>query len=543
MRNYTAAALAVPVLAVLYGPAIARRIFSGRAGIGIGTLAISGILVIGLAAPGATSARPPVVVSQLAPGALAGSIEPNHGLREPVHLSFSEPMDVASVAGALTVDPATPVDLSWSDASRGLTISAPAGWKPSTYYTISIVVAAHDQTGRPLAAAVHAVFTTRATIVGRLRTVDPPTKGAVPTSTLFEVVYDGPVDVDAVEAAFRISPAAAGAFEAGTTAGGGTLVSYVPDTNLAANTAYTVSLAGSVLDTDGAPTSGPAALTVRTAKAPTIVRFRPFKGTTGVDRYTNLSVRFTARMDRRSTAAAFSARVGTTVLKGKVSWAERDTVLVFDPGKPLPYGKTVVLSVAATAKDRSGTVIRAAGTASFKVEKHLSQTTSSTSSSYRITSSGGSVGSATWYSVELYYLKLMNCTRTGGWVTSSGYCSSPGGSGIAPLTLLSGISNRVSRPYAKYLAVSGICSHFADGDPGYRLRRAGYYGDYRENIGCRSGDPYAAVLATHLFYQSEKPCSGYCHYANIMSTKMKYVGIGVWVYAGRVRLVVDFWEG
>ena len=51
------------------------------------------------------------------------------------------------------------------------------------------------------------------------------------------------------------------------------------------------------------------------------------------------------------------------------------------------------------------------------------------------------------------------------------------------------------------------------------------------------------MLGTHLFFQSEKPCGGYCHYANIMSTKMKYVGIGVWVANGRVRLVVDFWEG
>ena len=80
----------------------------------------------------------------------------------------------------------------------------------------------------------------------------------------------------------------------------------------------------------------------------------------------------------------------------------------------------------------------------------------------------------------------MNCTRGGGWVTSGGDCSSPGGSGIAPLILSSGISTNVSRPYAKYLVTTGICSHFADGDPGDRLRRAGYAGDYRENIGCRS---------------------------------------------------------
>ena len=77
-----------------------------------------------------------------------------------------------------------------------------------------------------------------------------------------------------------------------------------------------------------------------------------------------------------------------------------------------------------------------------------------------------------------------------------------------------------------------------------RLLIVHYAGDYRENLGCRSAaNPYASVLGTHLFFQSEKPCGGYCHYANIMSTKMKYVGIGVWVGHGRVRLVIDFWEG
>ena len=54
--------------------------------------------------------------------------------------------------------------------------------------------------------------------------------------------------------------------------------------------------------------------------------------------------------------------------------------------------------------------------------------------------------SGSWGSVEVYYLRLMNCTRTGGWVTSSGACSSPGGRSVAPLILDSGISSKVSRP-------------------------------------------------------------------------------------------------
>jgi len=155
---------------------------------------------------------------------------------------------------------------------------------------------------------------------------------------------------------------------------------------------------------------------------------------------------------------------------------------------------------------------------------------------------GGAVGGGSWAAVERYYLKLMNCTRTGGWVTSGGACSSPGGRNVAALKLDSGISSRVARPYAKLLATRGACTHFIGGNPGNRLARAGY-SSYRwaENIGCRSGNASSAVLGSHLFFQSEKPYSG-GHYVNLMNSAYDRVGIGIWVSSGRVRLVVDFYH-
>jgi hypothetical protein len=157
--------------------------------------------------------------------------------------------------------------------------------------------------------------------------------------------------------------------------------------------------------------------------------------------------------------------------------------------------------------------------------------------------SAGTVGSGSWYAVETYYLKLMNCTRTGGWVTSSGSCSSPGGLSTAPLILDAGISDKVSRPYAKLLATGGACDHFINGTPTDRLHRAGYSGWAAENLGCRSAPTgFASVLGTHLYYQTEKPCGGYCHYANLMNPAYKKAGIGVWIAHGRVRLVVDFYH-
>ena len=542
MRKLAAAALAVPVLVTVYGPVLARRMLAGRMGLGVGSLAISAIVALGLAAPNSIQARPPVTVTELSPAALAGSIEAHHGLREPVRLSFSDAMDPASVAAALKISPKTEVTLTWDAAGRALTIAPKAGWKVGAYYTVTIPAEALDRTGQQLAGPARSVFTTRAAVGARIATTDLAEKGRIPTATSFVVAYDGPVDIAGVERAFHVEPAVEGTFETASTAAGGTTVTFQPTETLASDTAYTVSVVGTVLDRDGAETTAPAILSVRTVKGPGVVRFRPFAGTTDASRTATLSVRFSARMERASTEAAFSAGIGTKKLKGTFTWAERDTVLVFKPDAVFAYGAKVVVEVATTAIDRSGTPLATARTATFKVEAKRAAGRPSTGT--RHIGHGSGVGAGTWHAVETYYLDLMNCTRGGGWVTSGGDCSSPGGSGIAPIILHSGISNEVSRPYAKYLASTGICDHFADGNPGDRLRRAGYAGDYRENLGCRSApNPYASVLGTHLYFQSEKPCGGYCHYANMMSTKMKYAGIGVWVAHGRVRLVIDFWEG
>ena len=90
--------------------------------------------------------------------------------------------------------------------------------------------------------------------------------------------------------------------------------------------------------------------------------------------------------------------------------------------------------------------------------------------------------------------------------------------------------------------MSGDCSHFIGGNPGDRLRAAGYT-SYRwaENIGCGSGNARSVVLSSHLFFQNEKSTNG-GHYVNLMNAMYDRVCIGVWVYAGRVRLVIDFYH-
>ncbi len=152
-----------------------------------------------------------------------------------------------------------------------------------------------------------------------------------------------------------------------------------------------------------------------------------------------------------------------------------------------------------------------------------------------------------WYSVEQFYFGLVNCTRTGGWVLSDGTCRGYGSGAysayVKPLRISWYISDRVSRPYAKLLATKALCSHFANGDPGYRLRRVGLTRyTWAENIGCRDGyaSSKTAVLASHLVFQGEKSSNG-GHWRNIKNAAYSLIGIGIWRYGSRTRLVTDFY--
>ena len=103
----------------------------------------------------------------------------------------------------------------------------------------------------------------------------------------------------------------------------------------------------------------------------------------------------------------------------------------------------------------------------------------------------------------------------------------------------------MARPYAKRLATSGVCSHFDGGNPGDRLKRAGYTSyHWGENLGCLSApSAIASALGTQLYFQSERswsPPGG--HYVNMMNPDYTRVGIGVWISGGQIRIVIDFYR-
>jgi len=545
LRKLAALLLAVPVLATFYFPILLRRSTAARIGLAMGVGGLVALGALGLISPpGTTATKPLPAIVPLSQAAFTTTIAAGQELDAPVVLAFSGPMDKTSVAASLDVQPATRVRLTWDPTGSRVTVDPASRWQPGAYYTITVRAGALGASGRPMAKPARAVFLTRdATTVRIAATALSGNVAAV--STGFTISFDRPVTIGAVRKALAIEPAVRGTLDVVPSAPGTSTYVFTPSEVLATETPYSVGL-GPLLDASGAPVAETPAFTVTTTSAPAVVRFRPMSNTANVERGSVLSVRFTESMDRRSTKRAWVVTANGQPVAGTVSFAEKDSVLVFRPASPLPYGAVVEMLVKDTARSAAGAPLEAARSIRFRVQAQPKVATPARPATGgtipRGSSGGGSVGGGSWGAVETYYLRLMNCTRTGGWVTSSGSCSSPGGRSVRALWIDSGISSKVSRPYAKRLATSGQCSHFIGGNPGNRLRAAGYSSYiWAENLGCRSGNPYSAVLGSHLFFQSERSYNG-GHYVNLMNAKYDRVGIGVWVSGGRVRLVIDFYH-
>ena len=293
MRKLAAAFLALPILLPIYVPILLRRSIALRIGLALGVGGVLGFGALGIVAPRQIAAVPvstpaPVASTAFGPVVRAG-VAPNAGL----DVTFSQAMDRASVAAAVTVTPAAPISLTWDAASTALTIRPASTWAPATLYSITVGAAATDATGHQLGAPTRAAFVTRAATRARIEPTAPIASG-VAVSTGFTVSFDHPVDVAAAQAAFHIEPTVKGTLAAADGADAVAGFTFTPAAPLSPDVAYRVSLVGSIADLEGSLVEMPEMLSVTPVRGPTVVRFRPRNGTTDVVRSARLSVRFTA---------------------------------------------------------------------------------------------------------------------------------------------------------------------------------------------------------------------------------------------------------
>jgi hypothetical protein len=148
---------------------------------------------------------------------------------------------------------------------------------------------------------------------------------------------------------------------------------------------------------------------------------------------------------------------------------------------------------------------------------------------------------------EQYAFSLVNCVRTGGWVTAKGVCIDYGTGKHSPyhkpLKFSERLASNISRPQARRLAQAGYLSHYLGGSISTRFKRAGITCcAYGENLGHYVTPIHDAVAAIHRMMQAEAPYNG-PHWKNFRDTRYKYVGIGIWKSGHDVYVAYDFWDG
>jgi hypothetical protein len=161
----------------------------------------------------------------------------------------------------------------------------------------------------------------------------------------------------------------------------------------------------------------------------------------------------------------------------------------------------------------------------------------------------GVAGATRHEGLERYALRLVNCTRTGGWVQTDGSCKGYGSGKHskyrAPLRFHGGISDDIAWPWARKIARARYCGHSLAGqDVDLRFRRAGYRHEHNgENVGCSyAWSPRKMVLRTHRMMQSERSYGG-PHWRQMKDPDFRTIGIGVAKARGQTRIVLDFYGG
>ena len=169
-----------------------------------------------------------------------------------IDLFFDRLMDTASVEGALTIEPAAPIQPSWRGSV--LTVALGPGLTPGTTYTVRIGPDATDTGGSRLGAPFEMRFSTAGAGLGIVAAIPADGVAGIGIGATIAVRFDGPIDPDSVQGALHVTPAVDGTIRLVTLAGDGTgldasvaasganTLVLVPTGALAEHTTYTVTL-------------------------------------------------------------------------------------------------------------------------------------------------------------------------------------------------------------------------------------------------------------------------------------------------------------
>ena len=343
MRQAAVALLAVPIVVAVRAGATLRRSSLVRVGLAVGLAIVLGIGVSSGGRPATTVATPTRPIVPLTQTAFTTTFSTHRGLAEPVTIVFTTPMDPASVAAAVTVEPATPVALTWDATQTILTVAPRQRWAAGTAQHGHRPGGRPRPSGQPSARPARAAFLTRDATTASVDRERAGIGGRVSDDLVPRLVRAAGRSATSV-AAIRLDPPTAGTVSRSRPGDGPIRFLFVPSAPLLPDVQYRLIVSG-VRDIDGVPLdtiswrSGPPA-------SPAVVRFRPGRRTGTTSRATppsrSASVRPWTGALRPGRSRPWSARRRSPARSAGLN---RTPSSSSRPTAPLPFGATVSMAV------------------------------------------------------------------------------------------------------------------------------------------------------------------------------------------------------
>ncbi|MBK8904871.1 MAG: Ig-like domain-containing protein [Anaerolineaceae bacterium] len=265
-------------------------------------------------------------------------------------LTFNRAMDRASVEAAVSITPTVDYTLDWQDNTLNLILDEQLEF--GTNYQFAVAKTAVDEDGRHLAQP----YTWTIRLADTLDDVSWPTAADHLAPIVLNFNY--PIDQASLSDALEIKPAISGKLSWSSDY---KTAELIPNTQLPADTTYTLSFTGPLRDAAGLDLPTPDDVTFTTP--PVILAATP-KGDNNHPADT-IKIRFDRLMDPASTEAAFQIEPATA---GSFSWDE--TTLTFSPEEGyLAENSAFTVTIATSALSADGeTVLNQAYTWQFSTK-------------------------------------------------------------------------------------------------------------------------------------------------------------------------------
>ncbi len=271
-----------------------------------------------------------------------------------VTVTFDQAMDPASVEAAWQIEPAAPLQFTWS-SDREVAILPEGGWQRATRYEVTIGTGATSVAGLALEVA----YDFHVQTVGLLEVaavLPAPDAEGVTSDATITVSFNRPVvpllstqEIPDLPRPLTFEPEIDGTGDWVNTS----IYVFTPRKPLSGGTTYTVSVPGGLTDVTGSTLDETYSWQFKTLP-PEILNASPHQHQSHVPLEATLSVEFSQPMSIPSTEEAFLLLQAGERVPGAFAWSNNDRRLTFTPDERLKIESTYSYSVAPTARSASG---------------------------------------------------------------------------------------------------------------------------------------------------------------------------------------------